>query len=257
MRPEVRMAADPEGAAALAADLFVSVTRARAARAERVAVVLSGGKTPQRMYELLASSPRRDEVRWSQLHFFWADERAVPPEHPESNFRLVHQTLLAPLGIAADRVHRICTELPDLEQAACAYEQDIRRFFALPEESTPPAFDLVFLGVGSDGHTASLFPGTDAVREQRRWVVANWVPQRSAWRITLTFPVLNAASCVGFLVSGAAKASAVARALAGNAPREECPAAGVRPAGRLVWVLDRAAASQLPPEYGEVPEEPR
>lgn len=247
MDREVRIGPDAEGVSALAADLFVSTIRPCTERAEKVSVALSGGKTPRRMYELLAAAPRREQLCWSRLHFFWVDERPVPPDDDQSNFHMVQQTLLAPLGISASRIHRIRAECPDLNDAAAAYEAEMRCFFALAEGSPPPAFDLVFLGMGSDGHTASLFPKTQALWEQRRWVVANWVPQLSSWRITVTYPVLNAASRVAFLVSGAEKARAVARALAEGTPLDECPAAGVRPAGQLVWLFDRAAASQLPP----------
>ena len=173
-------------------------------------VALSGGSTPRRLYELLAREPFRRQIPWASVEFFWGDERTVPPDHPDSNFRMANEVLLAPLGISPARIHRIEAERPDRDAAARAYETELARVLG-----EPPRLDLVLLGLGADGHTASIFPQTPAVRERVRWVVAHHVPALGADRITLTAPIINQAACVVFLVAGAEKATTAARVLHG------------------------------------------
>lgn len=179
------------------------------------------------------------------MFFFWGDERHVPPADPESNYRMAEETLLTKIPVAAANVFRIPAENPNAAAAALAYEETLRKFFAL-QPGQFPRFDLILLGMGPDGHTASLFPGTAALQEQSRLVVSNWVEKFRTSRITLTLPVLNAARCVAFLVSGTDKASALQAVLESDAPGEQYPSKLVRPTnGKLIWLIDRAAASGL------------
>lgn len=206
---------------------------------------LSGGSTPRGLYELLASDPFRGRMPWPSIHFFWGDERHVPPDHPESNFRMAREAMLDAAPVPAANVHRIHAEEPDAERAAAAYEDEIRSFFALAPGEWP-RFDLDLLGLGKDGHTASLFPGGSAVHERGRLVVATVAPggeAQKAWRITLTPPVLNRARRTVFLVSGEDKAEALRTVIEGEREPERYPAQVVE-ADRL-WMVDRAAARLL------------
>lgn len=223
------------------------VRRVRSAVAERgeCAVVLSGGATPRPLYRALAQEPWRDRIPWDRIHVFWGDERCVPPDDPESNFRLAWEMLLAHVPVLPERVHRMPAEERDLDAAARAYERTVRACAPLADDGWP-RFDLVLLGLGGDGHTASLFPRTPVLHETERAVVAYRVPQLGAWRMTLTPPVINHAVEVLFLVSGSEKAEALHRALEGPWDPEEVPARLVRPVnGRLVWLVDTPAASRL------------
>ncbi|MAS35812.1 MAG: 6-phosphogluconolactonase [Anaerolineaceae bacterium] len=207
------------------------------------AVALSGGSTPRALYELLASPERAQHPGWAKVHIFWGDERNVPPEHADSNYRMAREALLDQVALPRSNVHRIQGEL-NPAQAAAEYEQELRRFFA--RTGGKIRFDLVLLGLGDDGHTASLFPGTLALKERERAVVANPVPQLDTWRISLTFPVINDASHVAFLVSGAAKAGALVKVLEGPHQPYELPSQLVQPVdGELVWLLDQDAAASL------------
>lgn len=207
----------------------------------RFTIALSGGHTPRGLYSLLATDKGRPPIVWRQVHVFWGDERHVPPDHPDSNYRMARETLLDHVALPQANVHRIPAEEPDADRAAARYEEELRRFFRLDGASLP-RFDLVLLGLGAEGHTASLFPGTAALDETARLVVAAHVPALGTDRITLTLPVLNHAACVLFLVAGSEKAAAVHTVLEqpGGTP---LPAQRVRPAGRLIWLLDAAAAT--------------
>ena len=207
-------------------------------------IALSGGTTPRRVYELLASEPLRSAVRWESVHVFWGDERCVPPEHPDSNYRMANEALLRHVTIPDGNVHRIQGELkPD--EAAPAYEEDLRRTFRLGPDDVP-RFDLVLLGLGDDGHTASLFPGGSSLKERQRLVTTAYVERLGAYRVTLTYRTINNAGNVHFLVSGKSKAAILARVVQSSA--EEYPAQLVRPfAGDLRWLVDQDAASQLEP----------
>ncbi len=238
-----------ESAAALtreAARVFVTAVEEACARRGRCAVALSGGSTPRALYRLLGdpTAPYRATLPWRALHLFWGDERHVGPEHADSNFRMVRETLLRSVPLPDGNVHRIAAELADADQAAARYEAELQAFFGL-EPGEAPRFDLVLLGLGDDGHTASLFPGSEAVREMERLVVAPYVAAHNGYRITLTPKVLDAARQAAFLVSGAAKAPAVHAILAG--PRDPLlHPAQVVGAERILWLVDRAAAAQLP-----------
>jgi 6-phosphogluconolactonase len=205
---------------------------------------LSGGSTPKSLYTLLATNARI-ALPWDRMFFFWGDERHVPPTDADSNYRMANETMLSKVPVPPENIFRIATENPDAAAAAAAYEQTLRKFFAL-NAGEVPHFDLILLGMGPDGHAASLFPGTDGLQEKSKLVIANWVEKLKTTRISFTLPVLNAARCVMFLVSGTDKAPMLKTVLEGDAPGEQYPAKLVRPAGgKLIWLVDRAAASQL------------
>lgn len=215
--------------------------------AGRFTLALSGGSTPKRLYARLASAEYRDRIDWSRVHLFWGDERAVPPTHAQSNFRMVTEALLDHVAIPPAHVHRIRGE-DDPGVAAHEYESALRELFGGDDgpATAPRGLDLVLLGLGPDGHTASLFPHQSAAREPQRWVVAEMVSAQVAWRVTLTPVVINAAAAVVFLVSGLDKAPAVAAVIEGPRQPDELPAQRITPSsGHLLWLLDRAAASQL------------
>ncbi len=210
----------------------------------RFTIALSGGSTPRNLYTLIAANAS-PTLPWDKMFFFWGDERHVPPTDPESNYRMANETLLSKVPVPPGNIFAVPTENPDASAAAQAYEDTLRKFFALPPGEFPH-FDLILLGMGPDGHTASLFPGTAALQEKSRLVVANWVEKLNTSRITFTLPVLNAARRVAFLVSGADKAGVLHEVLEGDAPGEKYPSKLVRPdKGKLIWFVDRAAASQL------------
>jgi len=229
-----------------AAKRVVAIAEEAVARRGRFTVALAGGSTPTRLYSLLAVKPYATSLPWQQTHVFWSDERAVPPEHEESNFGMAWATLLSRVPIPAHQVHRMQAERPDLDAAARDYENEIARSFGAQSSGEPPAFDLILLGLGTDGHTASLFPYTPALREIRRWVAPNYIPALKANRLTLTTPILNRAKTILFLVSGIEKAVALQAVLEGPSDPERLPAQLIRPvAGRLLWLIDQAAASRL------------
>jgi 6-phosphogluconolactonase len=216
------------------------VASAERAIAERgvFRIALSGGSTPKQVYPLLLEPSRRDRVDWSRVEFFWGDERSVPPDHPESNFGVAYGMLISQLpGIGSDRVHRMPAEAPDIDAAALSYESELRLAFGARGDA-PPAFDLVWLGMGPDGHTASLFPESRALDEEERWAVANWAPAQETWRMTLTFPVLNAGRDVIIVATGGDKADALRAIREGGSglPAERVSGDGVE------WIVDAAAA---------------
>jgi 6-phosphogluconolactonase len=225
--------ADAAELARAAAEHFVAHAAEAITARSRLLVALAGGSTPRATYTLLATGQFASRIDWPRVHVFWGDERCVPPDHADSNYRMAHEALLAHVPIPVENVHRIVGEL-DPAQAAAAYEEEL--------ESTLGAdgrLDLVLLGMGSDGHTASLFPGTAALKEQERWVVENYVEKLKSWRITLTLAAINAARQATFLVGGSSKAEPLARIRAG----EGLPAGLVQPVGGdLIWLVDREAA---------------
>jgi 6-phosphogluconolactonase len=230
-----------EAVAREAANRFISIVADAIDRRGIARVALSGGGTPKAVYPLLLEPSRRDAIDWSAVEFFWGDERAVPPDHPESNFGVAYGMLISQLpGVRNDRVHRMAAESPELDAAALAYETELRLAFGV-RGNEPPAFDLMWLGMGPDGHTASLFPGSAALEEADRLVVGNLAPQRNEWRMTMTFPVLNAAEETIFVVTGEDKADALARVRSGD---PDLPASRV--SGPAVhWIVDAAAAAQV------------
>jgi 6-phosphogluconolactonase len=211
-------------------------------RSNRFTVALAGGSTPRPIYNRLAAV----NLDWSLIHFFWSDERCVPPDHPESNYRLVYETLLSKIPIPITNIHRIQGELP-AKHSARNYEHELSRFFS----DRIPGFDLVLLGMGADGHTASLFPRSPIIHEKLDWVSGvdhRLPPPPLVDRVTLTLPVLNASDNVFFVVSGADKAERLAQVLYGSFQPDFLPAQAVKPVnGNIRWFLDKAAAAKLPP----------
>jgi len=241
---EIRTLTTPQDLFAAAAEEVVRAANDAVAQRGRFTIALSGGSTPRNLFNLLATNART-VLPWDRMFFFWGDERHVPPTDPESNYRMADESLLSKVPVPPANVFRIAVENPDAAAAAAAYEQTLQKFFALSPGQFP-IFDLILLGMGPDGHTASLFPGTAGLQERSRLVIANWVEKFKTNRITLTLPVLNAARCVTFLVSGTDKASALHAVLEGDAPGEQYPSKLVRPTdGKLIWLVDRAAASEL------------
>jgi 6-phosphogluconolactonase len=246
MKPEIQIVANAEALCRAGAAEFVRQAGEAVQARGLFTVALSGGSTPKGLYGLLASDPTwRGRVPWDNMHVFWGDERHVAPDHPDSNYRMANEALLSVVPIPPAHVHRIKSEYPDARQVADDYEQELRAFFQVSAGQLP-RFDVVFLGLGPEGHTASLFPGTQALHETRRLVVSTWVGKFFTDRITLTPPVLNNAAGVIFLVSGEDKALALKAVLEGHDEPEQLPAQLIRPAhGRLLWLVDRAAASLL------------
>lgn len=205
-------------------------------------IALSGGSTPRRVYELLAGEDFRKDIDWPNVHVFFGDERMVPPDSAESNYRMAYEALLSQVPIPPENVHRI-DGVGDAAANASAYELEMRGLFG---EAEWPRFDHVLLGMGDDGHTASLFPGTEALNERRLWVAPNWVEKLGAWRVTLTAPAINNARYVTFLVNGAAKAERLREVLKGERDPARLPSQLIRPSdGTLEWFVDRGAASSL------------
>ncbi|WP_242360504.1 6-phosphogluconolactonase [Anaeromyxobacter sp. SG17] len=240
---EVRVLDDHVALARAAADEWRLRALAAVAASGRFAVALSGGATPRAVYALLAdpAAPYRDALPWARTHVFFGDERAVPPDDPRSNYGMARGALLSSVALPPENVHRIRGE-DEPGAAARSYEDALRAFFGVA-----PRFDLLLLGMGADGHTASLFPGSPAIDEPSRLVAAVPAPAAGPARITLTLRALQAAARAVFLVSGAQKAPALARVLSGASGAEALPAARVRPAhGSVLWLVDRAAAPFLP-----------
>ncbi len=231
--PRLTVVEDAEALARAGAELVAGTLRAAAAAGRACPIALSGGSTPQAMYRLLAGPEFGRGLPWHAADFFWGDERCVPPESPDSNYGAARRLFLEPLGVDPDSVHPIPAW--EGEPAAAAYEEELKLYF-----DGPPDFELLLLGLGPDGHTASLFPGSPALDEGERWTACVTSPKPPPRRVTLTFPALNAAKRAAFLVSGADKASALADALAGR----DVPAARVR-AAETLWLADRAAAGEL------------
>lgn len=243
VRPEVQRFAGPAELAEAAAQRIVNAATQAVTRNGRFAIALAGGATPRATYTRLAQSPYNEAMAWDRTFVFFGDERCVPPEHPESNYRMAQETLLSKVPLPPERIFRIQGESADPEEVAAAYARTLKEVFGT-RRGELPRFDLILLGLGLDGHTGSLFPGSPALKEIFRPVVAVHaaaaaIPQR----ITMTFPVLNAAARIVFLVEGAEKAKAV-KAVLVDGPL--LPAGMVRPVdGELTWLLDRAAAALL------------
>jgi 6-phosphogluconolactonase len=236
---DVRVFADVSDLACRVAEAAAAVMTTAVRAAGRCSLALSGGTTPRSLYARWASA-FTDRIPWSDVHVFWGDERFVPADDPRSNYRMAKETLLDRVPCPAGNVHAMPTSLATPEIAAAAYEATLRRHFT----DDRPRFDLLLLGLGPDGHTASVFPRSPALDETARWVVPVTVPADPPSRLTLTLPALNAAVHTYVLVAGPDKAAAVARVLSGTADVQACPAAGLLPSGDgLVWWLDREAAA--------------
>lgn len=248
MSPAVTICKDGDDLAAHAADLIAQAAQAAIRARGRAMVALAGGSTPKKTYSVLAQPARRIRIDWARTFLFLGDERFVPPDDPSSNFAMVQQTLLAPVSAPAGHAFPVPTQLGTAAAAAAAYATTLTAAFGIGDRADPPRFDLILLGLGEDGHTASLFPGAASLSVTDRWVVASPpgpLPP-PVERITLTFPVLNAAREIVFLVSGQNKAETLRDVLEGKPGREQPPAVRVRPEdGTLTWLVDEAAASRL------------
>lgn len=241
-QPNVRIAPDAPALFRAAADEFASQAIEAVRSRGRFTLALSGGSTPRNLYSLLATNAA---LPWDKIYFFFGDERHVPPDSPESNYRMARESLLSKVPVPAGNVFRVLAENPDADQAAANYEQTLRQFFQTPSGRFP-RFDLSLLGMGPDGHTASLFPGSKALQERSRWFVANWVEKFKTNRLTLTVPALNNSALVMFLVSGKDKAETLREVLEGNEPAELFPSKLIHPAdGQLQWMVDAAASERL------------
>lgn len=251
----IRIYRDAEELALKAARHFARLADQYVLGCGRFTVALSGGSTPKAMFSLLAAEPFLDTVPWSSIYFFWGDERCVPPDHPDSNYRMTREALLSKVPVPAENIFRIPAENPDHEQAAEEYSNTLRMFFltgpgAIKTGTAPlatlPRFDLVFLGMGADGHTASLFPGTTALHAGNQIAVASYVEKLSAHRITLTAATINNARNITFLAAGADKAATLKEVLEGPPQPEVYPSQLIRPGnGSLLWMVDEAAAGML------------
>lgn len=243
MSAEKKILASAGEVSRAAAEEFAKLARQAIAAHGEFTVALAGGSTPRAAYQFLATAPG---VAWEKVHIFFGDERCVPPEHPDSNYGMALEALLSRVTVPAANVHRMKGEV---EPAAAAeqYAGELRRHFRLSNGDLP-RFDLIMLGMGDDGHTASLFPGSAALTETSRLVAANWVEKFQQYRLTLTFPVVNNAAEVMFLIAGAAKAKVVGEIFGKNGPPDRYPVQKIHPtAGRTLWLLDRAAAQLLKP----------
>ena len=238
-----------EDAAALsykAADILVRCISEALSRKAQFSVALSGGSTPKALFSLLVEDDYfTNNIPWDKTHFFWGDERHVPPQDEQSNFRMANEMMLAKAPVRAENIHRMRTEQADAGKVAQDYETELKKFFQLTAGQLP-VFDFNLLGLGPDGHTASLFPGTRALYEHNRLVVANWVEEFQTHRLTMTVPVLNNADAIVFLVSGKDKAGVLQKVLDGDHHPDLLPAQLIRPThGKLIWLVDQAAASRL------------
>ena len=241
MKLDTRVYPDIDALSRAALEELLRDLREAIARRGRGALALSGGHTPEKMYALWATTEKyRSETDWNRVHLFWGDERYVPQSDPLSNYRMTREALLARVPIPAANVHAAPTDLPTPEQAAAAYDQELRKFFG----SVTPAFDVTLLGLGPEGHTASLFPDSAALEEKERWVAAVRVAAVPPDRLTFTLPVLNSSRNTYFLVAGENKRTILAALRAEPDSRPSVyPAGRIRPAdGRVLWYLDQAAA---------------
>ena len=232
---DLRIFNSKEDLARAAAEHFARKSSEAVAQKGSFTVALSGGSTPKALYELLADQ-FCNQIPWANIHFYWSDERHVPPDHPDSNYRIANEAMLSRVPVSPANVHRVISENPAAD-AARDYEDTIK------EISEDPRLDLILLGLGTDGHTASIFPGSEVLHEMKRLVAAPWVEKLNTYRITMTLPLLNNGASVVFLVSGAEKAQIVKEVLEGP---EKYPAQAVKPHnGELIWMLDQDAAKEL------------
>jgi 6-phosphogluconolactonase len=243
---EIRILADGAAIARRAAGEFVQGAVSAVRERGSFNVALAGGSTPKALYGLLANDPAlRSEIPWTKIHLFFGDERHVPPDHPDSNFRMAAEALISKAPLKPEQVTRIKGEYPDAEQAALEYEKAVREYFKL-QDGEFPRFDLLLAGMGNEGHTLSLFPGTKALHADGRIAVRNWVGKLYAERITLTAPAASNAAQIIFMVTGADKALALKAVLEGPFEPEQLPAQWLQPKnGKLLWLVDAAAGSML------------
>jgi len=240
--PNLQIFADAGEVARAAAERFIELARESTEARGRFSVALAGGSTPKRIYELLAGDELKTQLDWSGVHIFFGDERCVPPDHADSNYRMANEALLSRVSLPEQNVHRMRGE-GDAVANARLYEDELREFF---DGETWPQFDLVMLGMGDDGHTASLFPGTNALDVRTAWVTANWVEKFDTFRVTLTATAINHARHVMFIVTGASKTERLQEVLHGERDEHRLPSQLIQPdEGALTWFLDEAAAAKL------------
>jgi len=246
MKAKIKIAADRHELCRIAAAEILNSAKQAVRRNGQCTIALSGGSTPKDLYTLLAEDGSlRENFPWANTHFFWGDERHVPPDHSESNYRMAHEAMLSKAPVPPANIHRIKAENPDAAIAARDYERELRKFFKLGVGKFP-RLDIALMGLGPEGHTASLFPGTKALHEKKRLVVSNWVGKFFTDRITMTAPVFNLAHQVIFLIAGDDKAIPLKAVLEGKLEPEQLPAQLIRPAkGSLLWLLDQPAAKYL------------
>lgn len=238
---EVHRYSDAHHLAHAAAEMFVALSIPAISEQGRFTVALSGGSTPKTLYQLLAHEPYASQIEWAHVHLFWGDERCVPADHPDSNYRMAREALLQHVPLLTENIHPMHGDI-DPAQASAEYEQQLRIFFG----NGLPVFDLILLGMGDDGHTASLFPGTAAIHEQNRWVIGHYVEKLESWRLTLTPVVINAAAQVTFLVAGKSKAERLRDVLKGPYQPDVLPSQIVKPTeGKLLWLVDEEASTLL------------
>jgi 6-phosphogluconolactonase len=243
-KPDIIICRDADELAHKAAQQFIAVANDAVTRSGRFTVALSGGSTPRALYSLLASADYRGQINWRCVHLFWGDERCVPPDHTESNYSMVHEALLSKIQMPPENIHRMTGE-KEPRLAASEYEDELRRFFQLSPGQLP-RFDLILLGLGEDGHTASLFPGTAALNDDKHLVATVYVERLKAHRLTITLPVINTGAQVSFLIAGESKSAIVKALLGGDANPTRYPAAKIIPAsGKLAWFITQDAGSRL------------
>ena len=244
-QPNIQIFPGVEDLSRAGAARFAELARERVQQGKEFTVALSGGEMGRALLEALANPEFSQRIQWDSVHLFQVDERCVPPDDIQSNYRMIRETLLRPVPGAAHNFRRMKAEQDDRDAASAEYEAEIRSVLA-PPEGALPRFDLLFMGLGPDGHTASLFPGSAALDESSRWVCPNYVEKLQMYRMTLTYPVLNAASEVLFLVSGTGKAEILRHVLEGPRDPKHFPAQGIEPAeGSVTWYVDHAAARLL------------
>jgi 6-phosphogluconolactonase len=239
MAPNVQIELNPEAVAQAAAAFVADRIRKVLQQQDRFTLALSGGSTPKRLHEILAGAPYKDGIDWKRVHIFWGDERYVPLEDERNNARMAYDTLLNHVIVPENQVHIMRTDYPDPQASAAAYEELLHQYFDGKDHS----FDLLILGMGDDGHTLSLFPGTEILHESQKWCAAFFLSQQDMFRVTITKTLANQSACVLFLTTGKAKAPALEQVLHGPANPERYPAQLIRPEkGELHWIVDSAAA---------------
>ena len=248
----IRILPNPDEVNRLVTEEFIHLAEKAIRQKGFFSAALSGGSTPKSLYTLLGSDRYQKQVLWPKVHLFWGDERCVPPDHPESNYHMIRKLLIGKIPIPEENIHRMPAELEDHNRAATEYEQTIRMFFRLGAEELP-RFDLILLGMGEDGHTASLFPGTAVLAEKNHLVFASYIEKFGTYRLTLTVPVINQAANIIFLIFGGSKASILKDVIEGRYEPDRLPSQLIRPVnGRLFFIMDRAAAGKLRNLKGEV-----
>jgi 6-phosphogluconolactonase len=245
-RLQVITFADAEAVSQAAAREFSRCATEAIVGQGKFTVALSGGSTPRRLYQILSDAPHRDAIDWSKIEIFWGDERSVAPDHADSNYRMASEAMLTRLPILPAHVHRMQAEREDRDAAAQEYQAEIAKTFGVDPAGEPPVFDLILLGMGPDAHTASLFPGSTALGETRKWVVPNWVEKFKTFRLTMTRPIINKARQVLFLVAGKDKAEPLKSVFCGPSDPSKYPSQLICPnTGLLTWYLDVAAVAEM------------